>query len=169
MTIIRMGRSIPKTLREWDRILEPLNQVIDETPTGVTIQADNLPASDAAFVTLSNNASLSGDRVLNGEAGEITITDNGAGSTVDVGLADYGAAGTYTKVVTDPKGRVVAGSSLMRTDMPAPLDRFYTGTGTPNGVVVASPGSVYLNIAGGASNTLWVKETGTSNTGWRAV
>jgi hypothetical protein len=168
VTIIRMGRSIPKTLREWDRILEPLNQVINETTEGVTIQADNLPASDAAFVTLSNNASLSGDRVLTGESGQVTITDNGAGSTVDVGLADYGTAGTYTKVVTDPKGRVVAGAALMRTDMPAPLDRFYTGTGTPNGVVVANPGSVYLNVGGGANNTLWVKESGTSNTGWVA-
>jgi hypothetical protein len=166
VSIIRMGRSIPKTLREWDRIFEPLNKTINETPDGVTVDADNLPASDAAYVTLSNNESLTGDRVLTGKTGEVTVTDNGAGSTVDVGLADAGTSGTYAKVVTDTKGRVVAGAALLRTDMPAPLNRFYTGTGTPNGVVVATPGSVYLNIAGGSGTTLWVKESGSSNTGW---
>lgn len=168
MTIIRMGRSIPKTLREWDRVLEPLNKVIDETPSGVTVNADNLPASDAAFVTLSNNASLPNDRVLSGAASQVTVTDNGPGATVEVGLANFGTAGTYTKVQTDQKGRVIAGAAILLSDLPPPLNRIYTGSGTPNGVVVATPGSLYLNSVGGAGATLWVKESGISNTGWVA-
>jgi Na+/alanine symporter len=36
--------------------------------------------------------------------------------------------------------------------------RLRTGTGNPNGVVTA----------GGAGATLWVKESGTGNTGWVA-
>jgi hypothetical protein len=159
---------VPKTLREWDRILESLNKVIDDSPDGVTVEADNLPAQDAAYVTLSNNESLTNDRVLTPAANELSLTDNGAGSSVVMGLANRGTEGTYTKVVTDSKGRVVAGANLATEDLPAPLNRVYQGTGTPNGVVTATPGSMYLNIAGGAGATLWVKESGSSNTGWVA-
>lgn len=40
------------------------------------------------------------------------------------------------------------------------------GTGSPQGVVVASTGATYLNIEGGAGSTLWVKESGSGSTGW---
>lgn len=41
------------------------------------------------------------------------------------------------------------------------------GAGVPNGTVTASPGAIYLNTNGGASTTLWVKQSGTNtNTGW---
>lgn len=42
------------------------------------------------------------------------------------------------------------------------------GAGNPNGVVTANPGSVYLNNAGGALATIWIKESGIDNTGWIA-
>lgn len=42
-----------------------------------------------------------------------------------------------------------------------------TGSGSPNTVVTGNPGDLYLNTAGGASTTLYVKESGTgTNTGW---
>jgi hypothetical protein len=44
-----------------------------------------------------------------------------------------------------------------------------TGQGSPEGVVVAPPGSDYRNLAGGSGATLWVKQTGSGNTGWFAV
>lgn len=166
MSIIRLGRFVPKNLREWDVVFRNINKVIQETPSGVSVTADNLPPQDAAYVTLSNNASLENDRALTSKAGETVVTDSGPGSSVTIGLVDKGTAGTYAKVVTDKKGRVVAGADLTRADMPAPLNRMYSGTGTPNGVVSATPGSLYLNIAGGSNQTLWIKESGSSNTGW---
>jgi hypothetical protein len=43
----------------------------------------------------------------------------------------------------------------------------FIGTGDPNGVVTASPGVTFLNRAGGAATTFWVKESGVNtNTGW---
>lgn len=42
------------------------------------------------------------------------------------------------------------------------------GTGSPEGVVTASVGSFYLREDGGVSTTMYVKETGTGNTGWVA-
>lgn len=41
----------------------------------------------------------------------------------------------------------------------------FFSTGSPNGTVTASPGSLNLDSSG----TLWVKATGTGNTGWLAV
>lgn len=43
------------------------------------------------------------------------------------------------------------------------------GAGSPEGVVTASPGAMYLNTAGGTGTTLYVKQTGSNtNTGWVA-
>jgi hypothetical protein len=42
------------------------------------------------------------------------------------------------------------------------------GSGTPEGVVTAPIGSLFLNTAGGVSTTLYVKTSGSGNTGWTA-
>jgi hypothetical protein len=44
----------------------------------------------------------------------------------------------------------------------------YTGTGTPESSQTADVGSIFLRRDGGASTTLYVKESGTGNTGWVA-
>lgn len=41
-----------------------------------------------------------------------------------------------------------------------------TGSGSPESVVTASPGSMYLNSNGGSGTSLYIKESGTGNTGW---
>jgi hypothetical protein len=44
-----------------------------------------------------------------------------------------------------------------------------SGVGSPNGVVVGSPGDMYSNTSGGAGTTLYIKESGAAtNTGWVA-
>jgi hypothetical protein len=42
------------------------------------------------------------------------------------------------------------------------------GAGSPEGVVIAPPGSIYLCSDGGAGATLYVKESGADDTGWAA-
>lgn len=49
-----------------------------------------------------------------------------------------------------------------------PLVFWSSGSGSPQGVVAASPGSLYTNTDGGANVTLYVKESGTGNVGWAA-
>ncbi len=44
----------------------------------------------------------------------------------------------------------------------------FTGTGSPEGVVTAVIGSMYTNQSGGASTTLYIKTSGSGNTGWTA-
>jgi hypothetical protein len=45
---------------------------------------------------------------------------------------------------------------------------FLSGSGSPEGVVAAPVGSFFLRSDGGTGTTLWVKESGTDNTGWVA-
>ena len=46
--------------------------------------------------------------------------------------------------------------------------KIVSGSGSPNSVVTAPPGSLYLNTSGGAGTTLYVKESRTDNLGWVA-
>jgi len=43
------------------------------------------------------------------------------------------------------------------------------GSGSPEGVVVATPTRLYMNTAGTAGNILYIKKSGTGNTGWILV
>lgn len=45
----------------------------------------------------------------------------------------------------------------------------FAGTATPEGAVTAPVGSLFLRTDGGTATTLYVKETGSGNTGWAAV
>ncbi len=46
--------------------------------------------------------------------------------------------------------------------------RVISGTGTPEGNVTAAVGTLFLRTDGGASTTLYVKESGTGTSGWVA-
>ena len=53
------------------------------------------------------------------------------------------------------------------TDTLTPVSLSY-GYGSPEGIISANAGSLYTNLDGGASLTLYVKESGSSDTGWIA-
>jgi len=44
-----------------------------------------------------------------------------------------------------------------------------SGTGSPEGVVTANPKKLYMDESGTAGNILYVKKTGTGDTGWILV
>lgn len=47
------------------------------------------------------------------------------------------------------------------------FDLIQYGTGTPEAVVTADIGAIYINTDGGAGTTLYIKESGTAtDTGW---
>lgn len=82
-------------------------------------------------------------------------------------LSEYGSgnksASALSKTTT---GRVAvfATDGTFLDDGP----RIFTGTGAPESVVTAPVGSLYTRTDGGANTTLYVKESGTGNTGWVA-
>lgn len=50
-----------------------------------------------------------------------------------------------------------------------PESRFLTGTGFPEGVVAAPPGTEYTDTAGTNGAWRWLKKTGTGTTGWSVI
>ena len=54
---------------------------------------------------------------------------------------------------------------FMRVGVEAPI---FSGAGSPEGVVTSPVGGMYRRTNGGAGTTLYIKESGTGNTGWVA-
>lgn len=105
-------------------------------------------------VFTSRASHTSGSIVVN--SGGTYKEDGGAGHTGSITLNGTGA---YTQTGSYGTGDLFLSGKV----------HLSTGTGAPNGVVVGSPGDIYLNRSGGAATTLWVKESGAAtNTGWVA-
>ena len=60
--------------------------------------------------------------------------------------------------------KVIRSLQLLGNDI-----NIYAGTGTPEGVVTANVGSVFLRTDGSAGATVYAKSSGTGNTGWSAL
>src|SRR5262249_34680919 len=135
------------------------------------VAATDAPAGGIAYVWGSTAAGSGILRVVN-SSGTMTVTQdagisNLASSTsaslatvlsdeTGSGVAVFGTSPTFTTQITSPK--VVWSGSVQ--DL--------TGSGTPEGNVAAAIGSVYRRTDGGSSTTLYVKESGSGNTGWVA-
>lgn len=60
------------------------------------------------------------------------------------------------------------GGNALFTQVKIGSAKVLSGTGTPEGTVTAPIGSLYLRLDGGVGTSLYVKQTGTGNTGWGA-
>jgi hypothetical protein len=112
----------------------------------------------AGIATMSTSAG-SGKLTIN------KLSDGGTGGNIDI------YQGTNVKKANiDENGSVWAGGSLKiaGTDEDSPACTIITGTGTPEGAQIANVGSLFLRTDGGAGTSLYVKESGTGNTGWVA-
>lgn len=108
---------------------------------------------------------------------KITIKDEGglSGSLRNihisgpVGATFGGASGPY--IISADRGSVtLVLDSSNNWNIVVDYDgtRSFSGTGSPEGFVAAPTGSSYINIIGGPGITLYIKESGSGNTGWVA-
>lgn len=83
------------------------------------------------------------------------------GHELFLGDGDIGHHGNLNSIYASG---IVSATSFKVTSGPT----WTSGTGTPEASVTAPVGSIYTRTDGGASTTLYVKESGTGNTGWVA-
>lgn len=124
---------------------------------------DVVPALTATFVTLSATSTLANERVLTGTANQITITDNGAGSTVVLSLPQNihtGASPTFAGLTLDALSGVLKASagvvsgSATTTDLPEGSNQYFT-----NARAIAAPLTGFTTGAGTVAATDSVLES----------
>ena len=139
-------------------------EVNDSTGSGAEYNLNVKTSGSSTFGVLGNGAILLGN---SSAAPFIATNDHHATSKkyVDDAIAASGI-GTDSDIVTtgNIQAGIITASSVVQSSGPS----WTSGTGSPEGVVTASVGSLYSRTDGGAGTTLYVKETGASNTGWLA-
>ena len=128
----------------------------DDAWTALELYNNESDTGAAQETGISFNFLNAGNKV----PGSIKLVEGGANSTTghfDIRPPSGGSEAVGIKV--HPFGVIEMGGGG-RT--------WRVGTGTPEGAVTAPVGSLFTRTDGGASTTLYVKESGTGNTGWAA-
>lgn len=102
--------------------------------------------------------------------------DNSANPTKEVQIYGFGrdtvntvkGAGGIRMVAQDANFVNVQTELMVRRGDAFQQGLILMGTGSPEGVVAAPVGAIYTRNDGGAGTTLYIKESGTGNTGWVA-
>ncbi len=180
-------RKVPTSTQEWDTFLRDVEVVPDDASTGT----DQIENDSVTNPKLRNSEALSViGRASNstGDPADIkALSDNtfcvrrgtalGFGPIVDADIpstiardSEVSAAVTAHEAAANPHPTYLtqAEGDALYQPLAAVLSMIRTGTGSPEGVVTATVGNLFLRSDGGASTTLYVKESGTGNTGWVA-
>src|SRR5947207_5418664 len=87
--------------------------------------------------------------------------------TDDWRTIDPGAGGLITGGNIKTEAGIQAAGTINATNgFRIATIQIVTGSGSPESALAAPVGSLYLRTDGGAGTTLYVKESGTGNTGW---
>jgi hypothetical protein len=128
------------------------------TGSGISVDLNNT-SSTAAAVRITNLGTGDCLKVEDSVTPDATPFVINAAGRVGIGIAADASAATNLDSGGIKLNNV--GATLSAT--------ISVGSGSPQGVVTANPGSLFLNLTGGANTTLYVKESGTAtNTGWVA-
>ncbi|MBS7542547.1 hypothetical protein [Ancylobacter oerskovii] len=126
--------------------------------SGIVFNAANPSPLDGNYGTFSNTGASNGKEF--GTA-SILLSSRDSATTAQSHYGFYNANGQVGSITTAgarTRYHVTASAAVVITG----------GSGSPEGAIVASPGSLYTRTDGGAGTTLYVKESGTGNTGWVA-
>lgn len=123
-------------------------EVADDTDVAVTISG---PTNNYKAILFANPTSIADGGIF---------YDNNAGGFAR-GL-EFRSGGNTTRLSIDANGRVRIGATST-----SPM--LTSGSGTPESAVTAPVGSVYMRTDGGAGTSLYIKESGSGNTGWKAL
>lgn len=139
---------------------------------GTTLDAPRWSSNFGTFASGSLSANANFGCYLRGYSGSVAdvalITSGGKRPINIINSTDAVFPETdnsYDVGVSGLRYRNIYGASLRPGDGTV---IWTAGAGTPEGVVTAPVGSLFTRTDGGASTTLYVKQSGTGNTGWVA-
>lgn len=118
---------------------------------------ESATAADDISLFFGDHFSNNGLWVTKGDAGA-NISTHTAYFTVDIGNNEIQVGKSDTEVVIQGTIWLDSGKTV----------GIFHGTGSPESVVTGAIGSTFHRTDGGASTTLYVKESGAGNTGWVA-
>jgi hypothetical protein len=150
--------------------------VILQAMTGFTLTGNVVSVSQGqGFEIYSNVANMTGATVANNLAVDTgTGTDAykiyaaGAGAITNCVFTGNAQTGFTNHLTTSGTVNFARGINPAGFQMTAANVIWLAGAGSPEGVVTANVGSLYTRTDGGAGTTLYVKQSGTGNTGWTA-
>lgn len=168
------GSSHPATAIAYDPTVLPVPAGWSDTAAAGELQAaiDGI-VNDLAQTTGTTGADLVGfDNTtanLSGAPANLqdALEDLLQGGVIEMGANTYNFTGDVNisgSITAVDEVQVAAGGRVQFNS--AQQIRF--GSGTPEGAVTASQGSIFLRDDGGAGTTFYVKESGVGNTGWVA-
>ena len=148
------------TVNITDVLIGPANQMTaaaGSMAAGVHLLANGANVHDVSVV---GNQGTDCDYGLANEVG-------GGGGVFD-GQLLY-AGNNFDSAVGDIDNIAVTPITRIGFNAGASGANLFVGNGSPNNVIAAVVGSMYLNLSGGQATTVWYKESGTGNTGWVAI
>ena len=128
----------------------------------------------AAVRLLANGANVKTVSIVSSQANQI---DNGCQFEVGGGGGTFSSsqiqmAGNNFNAATSDYTNVGGAGVIPRVGGNASAAggcQIFEGTNSPEGVVTASPGSIYLNSSGGQATSVYYKESGTTSSGWIGI
>jgi hypothetical protein len=148
---------------DTDNTTDAINITMDNVVRGGLI-SDNSFYTDAGLVNTSYNRMRYGINIANSNMNNVTIGPMSQGyvtaATSCFGTAPINDAGTNTVIA----GGLDSGLKLLNKYGNGVMD--LTGTGDPEGAVTAPVGSIFRRSDGGADSTIYIKESGSGDTGW---
>jgi len=144
------------------------NTAVLNAPNVGANQTYNLPNKAGGTYTLATTSDLAGLVQLAPSTAQVDASTNSS-----IFINKTGASGNLFELQKNNVDAFVVGNTgnttiggTLTTNGGAVIR---SGSGSPNTVVTGNPGDLYLNTAGGANTTLYVKESGAgTNTGWVA-
>lgn len=151
---------------EWNPVLPIVRDGAEVGPWGpVRLVSAHDPREQRHTETFETEPTEAGEKILNLTVARPWVWSRRVTPQVDGdNAAEYDAAASYTATPLDELVWVNGVESVIaQLGTTVNGTGGLTGSGSPEGVVTAEPGAVYLDTT---NNSLWIKRTGSGNTGW---
>jgi hypothetical protein len=145
--------------------------------SGTTL--DGTHNHDATYVNVTGDAMTGALTITKTSTSALLIENDGGTDTLKVDssggylqLANNANLAGYSDAYSTEKWHITTSTGDLQLDGQIEIAASVTirsGTGSPEGVVTAVVGSLYLRTNGAGGTTAYIKESGAGNTGWTAV